>query len=61
MLSHSSYIPCSAPAVAIVHHIRDRRSYYMCLPCADHNCRRGGKLIAATDAELLIRYKAATT
>lgn len=46
MLSRGEYVPCSAPAVAIVHHDKDGRSYYMCAPCADHNLRnRGGRLV----------------
>jgi hypothetical protein len=42
ILSHNFYIPCGAPAVAIVRHDKDRRSYYMCAPCADHNVRNRG-------------------
>ena len=54
MLSRGSYIPCFAPAVAIVYHDRDRRGYYMCAPCADHNVRnRGGKLIASINSKAL--------
>ena len=50
ILSRETYIPCNAPAVAIVHHDRDGRSYYMCHPCADHNIRnRGGKLVNALE------------
>lgn len=45
-LSRKAYIPCGRLATAIVRHDRDRRSYYMCGPCADHNVRnRGGKLV----------------
>lgn len=44
--SHTCYIPCCAPAVAVIRHEKDNRDYYMCLPCADHNLRnRGAKLI----------------
>jgi hypothetical protein len=51
ILSRATYIPCCAPAVAIVYHDRDRRGYYMCLPCADHNIRnRGGKLVKVNSA-----------
>jgi hypothetical protein len=58
MLSFGGYIPCSAPAVAIVHHDRDGRGYYMCLPCADHNLRnRGGRLVRTNSEELQKRYK----
>jgi hypothetical protein len=47
MLSRAYYIPCNAPAVAIVYHDKDQRGYYMCTPCTDHNVRnRGGRLIA---------------
>jgi hypothetical protein len=46
MYSRGFYIPCGQPAVAVVRHDKDRRSYYMCAPCADHNVRnRGGKLV----------------
>ena len=45
-LSREKYIPCNAPAVAIIYHDRDRREYRMCAPCADHNVRnRGGKMV----------------
>jgi hypothetical protein len=48
MFSRNSYIPCSRPARHIVRHDKDRRSYYMCDGCMDHNIRaRGGKLIAS--------------
>jgi hypothetical protein len=44
--SREFYIPCSSPAVAVVRHEKDRRAYYMCHPCADHNIRnRGGVLV----------------
>jgi hypothetical protein len=57
ILSRENYIPCGARAVAIVYHHRDLRGYYMCLPCADHNCRnRDGVLIASTNRELSKRY-----
>ncbi len=46
ILSRETYFPCGAPAVAIVYHDREKRGYYMCLPCADHNIRnRDAKLI----------------
>lgn len=46
VFSRDSYIPCNGPAVAIVHHDKDRRSYYMCAGCASHNIHnRGGKLV----------------
>lgn len=48
ILSRAHYIPCGAPASAIVYHDGDGRGYYMCAPCADHNVRnRGGKLIVS--------------
>jgi hypothetical protein len=44
--SRLTYIPCGRPAVVHVYHEKDRRSYKMCFPCADHNVRsRGGKLV----------------
>jgi putative hemolysin len=56
-MSRRLYIPCGAPAVAIVYHDRDKRSYYMCVPCADHNCRnRGGRLMMSTNKEMERRY-----
>jgi hypothetical protein len=59
VLSRESYIPCRAPAVAIVRHDKDRRSYYMCLPCADHNIRnRGGKLIRVNFAGRVLVQRA---
>jgi hypothetical protein len=46
VLSVKEYIPCHAKATAIVFHEKDRRGYYMCDPCADHNIHnRGGKLV----------------
>lgn len=45
-LSRMTYIACNQPAVAVVHHDRDKRGYYMCAGCTDHNLRnRGGKLV----------------
>jgi hypothetical protein len=46
--SKKTFIPCGAPAVAVVWHERDgKHTYLMCAPCAFHNVRnRGGKLIA---------------
>lgn len=39
-----------APADSIVWHDRDRRCYFMCAMCADHNVKnRGGKLVASGD------------
>jgi hypothetical protein len=42
MFSTTSYIPCNAPAEAIVHSKVDRRDYRMCAGCADHNVRNRG-------------------
>jgi hypothetical protein len=43
-LSRATYIPCSQPATHVIYHTKDRRAYYMCDPCADHNVRnRGGE------------------
>lgn len=54
-LSGGIYVPCLAPAVALVDN-RDRRPYYMCLGCALHNVRnRSGKLLATTDPDLALR------
>ena len=45
IFSRESYIPCGAPAVAVIRHKRER-DYYMCLGCADHNLRnRGATLV----------------
>lgn len=45
MHSRERYIPCGNIATSIVHHTKDKRSYYMCYTCADHNVRnRGGVL-----------------
>ena len=53
MLSGAAYFPCGQPAVAIVYHDKDRRGYYMCLACADHNVRnRGGRLVGWTKRKL---------
>lgn len=44
MMSASFYIPCDQPAVRLVFHARDNKTYRMCAMCADHNIRnRGGK------------------
>lgn len=45
-LSRERYIPCLAPAVALVDN-RDRRAYFMCGSCALHNIEnRGARLMA---------------
>ena len=45
-LSRGTYLPCAAPAMALVWHEKDRRVYQMCMPCAGHNVRnRGGVLV----------------
>lgn len=41
------YIPCSAPAVAVVRHKLDSRGYYMCRACASHNVRNLGFAVVA--------------
>jgi hypothetical protein len=52
------YIHCGKPAVALVYHSREGRSYSMCLGCADHNIdNRGGVLVFTTNDELRERYK----
>jgi hypothetical protein len=50
-LSRESYIPCGAPAVAIIVH-GGERPYYMCGPCANHNVRnRRGKVVRIKPGE----------
>jgi hypothetical protein len=44
-LSREKYIPCFAPAVAIVYSPRDRRPYWMCGNCANHNLSNRGALL----------------
>lgn len=45
VLSVRSYIPCGAPAVALVKN-RDPKPYYMCEMCASHNvANRGAEII----------------
>lgn len=50
-LSRETFIPCGAPAAAVVWHRRDgKHTYLMCAACAWHNVRnRGGRLLMATD------------
>lgn len=44
MFSRGTYVPCSLPATHVIYHAKDRRAYYMCGGCADHNVRnRGGQ------------------
>jgi hypothetical protein len=40
--SKTLYIPCGLPAIALVYHNRDNRTYHMCAMCRDHNIKRGG-------------------
>ena len=49
--SRETFIPCGAPAAAVVWHKRDgKHTYLMCAPCAWHNVKnRGGRLLMATD------------
>lgn len=50
VLSFATYIPCGAPAGAVVWHEKDKRAYIMCAECAWHNVKnRGGRLLMATD------------
>ena len=45
-LSREKYVPCGALASSAVYHEKDRRWYFMCAACADHNVRnRGGVLL----------------
>ena len=56
MHSVNRYIACGAPATTIVFHDRDNRGYYMCDPCADHNCRnRGGRLVTVAPGSVLAK------
>jgi hypothetical protein len=49
--SGGTYIACGRKAEAIVFHEKDRRAFYMCAPCADHNVRnRGGVLRTPANA-----------
>lgn len=58
ILSQSNYIPCTRPAVAIIYHERDRRGYYMCDGCADHNVKnRGGKWVGGTKETEYLRER----
>jgi hypothetical protein len=43
-LSKSTYIPCCRPAVTVIKN-GDRRPYYMCAPCADHNVYNRGAVV----------------
>ena len=53
--SRETFMPCGAPAAAIVWHERDgKHLYLMCAHCAAHNIRnRGGRLLMATDPAVL--------
>jgi hypothetical protein len=42
-LSREEYIPCGAPAVAVVDS-GDAHPYFMCGPCAEHNVRNRGAI-----------------
>lgn len=50
--SRETFIPCGAPAAAIVWHQHDgKHTYLMCAACAWHNVKnRGGRLLMTTDA-----------
>ncbi len=58
IFSTEKYIPCFAPAVAIVQHIgRSEGPYYMCLMCAVHNVdNRHAKIVITTLESLRERY-----
>jgi hypothetical protein len=45
------YVPCGAPAVAVVRHPRDSRGYLMCRACASHNVRNRGFAVVAGSLE----------
>lgn len=48
-LSKHEFVPCFGKALAIVDN-GDRKLYFMCGECADHNVRnRGAKLVAIRD------------
>ncbi len=48
MHSVKIFIPCAKPAVTVVYHERDDRTYLMCKHCAAHNVQnRGARLIAS--------------
>ncbi len=55
ILSRETYIPCGAPAAAIVWHAHDgKHIYLMCLACAWHNVRnRSARLLLTTDPALM--------
>ena len=58
----AGYVACGEPAVAIVYHRRDHRSYYMCSRCADHNVRnRGGLLLERKETMKKAEVKIDTT
>ena len=40
-MSFKFYIPCGAPATAVVKN-PDPKAYYMCAPCAVHNVNNRG-------------------
>jgi hypothetical protein len=51
VLSKEKYIPCFAPAVAIVFSPKDRRAYWMCPGCASHNLSNRGALLVYTSTD----------
>ena len=53
--SNETFIPCNAPAVAVVWHKRDgKHTYVMCAQCAWHNVKnRGGRLLMTTDTRAI--------
>jgi len=53
--SKETFIPCGAPAVALVDN-GDSRPYFMCFGCADHNEKnRGAKILGTKDAMYQVR------
>lgn len=40
-MAKEHYFPCGADAERMMRCDRDNYTYRMCLPCADHNTRRG--------------------
>ena len=58
-LSGAVYLPCGAPAGAVVKN-RDAEAYYMCDGCADHNVRNRGARYAQEGESIKIYEGAAS-
>jgi hypothetical protein len=43
------YVPCGRPATLVLWSEKDRRHYWMCEMCADHNTRRGMVIVPFTE------------